>query len=312
MSPLPELKLTRGRSILHFIEVQCGRRMETLQKEDRTKVDEASDQSHDTEKVSSVWVSVYDKTGERAQHTQWVIKEQPVTLVLNGRELVTLLCAGHHLDELAAGFLHGEGFLQRPGDLTKLQVDQVTGKVEVEISNDASLADKLWMKRTITSGCGKGSLFYYVLDALRSKPVESALRITPEQVLGRVEDLNRLSETYRRTHGVHNTALATPREIILFRDDIGRHNAVDMIVGHSFLNSVTLGDKLLITTGRLTSEILIKAAKVGVPVLVSRNTATTLAIELALSLKITLIGYARAGKFTVYSGEERIVDVGGS
>jgi FdhD protein len=220
--------------------------------------------------------------------------------------LVTLLCAGHHLDELAAGFLHGEGFLQRRADLTKLEVDPVAGKVEVEISGDAPLANELWMKRTITSGCGKGSLFYYALDALLSKPVESSLRITPDQVLGRVEDLNRLSETYRRTHGVHNTALATPREIILFRDDIGRHNAVDMIVGHSFLNSVTLSDKLLITTGRLTSEILIKAAKVGIPVLVSRNTATTLAIKLALSLKITLIGYARAGKFTVYSGEERI------
>jgi FdhD protein len=293
---------------LHFIEIHCERKIETMQTEDIPKVDETSDQDHDIEKVSSVWASVYDKTGERAQSTQWVIKEQPVSLVLNGRELVTLLCAGHHLDELAAGFLHGEGFLQRPEDLTKLEVDPVAGKVEVEISNDAPLANELWMKRTITSGCGKGSLFYYALDALLSKPVESTLRITPEQILGRVEDLNRLSETYRRTHGVHNTALATPREIILFRDDIGRHNAVDMIVGYSFLNSVTLGDKLLITTGRLTSEILIKAAKVGVPVLVSRNTATTLAIKLALSLKITLIGYARAGKFTVYSGEERICD----
>lgn len=282
--------------------------METLQEEDRAKLDEAGDQSHDIEKVSSVWASVYDKRGERAQRAQWVIKEQPVSLVLNGRELVTLLCAGHHLDELAVGFLHGEGFLQRPADLIKLEVDEVAGKVEVEISGDASFANELWMKRTITSGCGKGSLFYYALDALLSKPVESSLRISPEQVLGRVEDLNRLSGTYRRTHGVHNTALATPREIVLFRDDIGRHNAVDMIVGHSFLNSVTLGDKLLITTGRLTSEILIKAAKVGIPVLVSRNTATTLAIQLALSLKITLIGYARVGKFTIYSGEERIHD----
>ena len=280
--------------------------MGTLQKEEATKVDEANNRSHDTEKVASVSASVYDKTGERTRRTQWVIKEQPVSLVLNGRELVTLLCAGHHLDELAAGFLHGEGFIQSRADLTRLEVDQAAGKVEVEVSNDASLANKLWMKRTITSGCGKGSLFYYALDALLSKPVESTLRITPEQVLGRVEDLNKLSETYRRTHGVHNTALATPREIVLFRDDIGRHNAVDMIVGHSFLHSVTLHDKLLITTGRLTSEILIKAAKVGVPVLVSRNTATTLAVELAMSLKITLIGYARAGKFTVYSGEERI------
>ena len=292
--------------------MELSLRMERLQKEDKTIVDEADDQGPDTEEVSSVSTTVYDKTGKRAKAAQWVIKEQPVSLVLNGRELVTLLCAGHNLDELAAGFLFGEGFLQHPGELTRLHVDQVAGKVEVETSSDASLASELWMKRTITSGCGKGSLFYYVLDALRSKPVESALRITPEQVQGRVEDLNRLSETYRRTHGVHNTALATPREIILFRDDIGRHNAVDMIVGHSFLHSVTLDDKILITTGRLTSEILIKAAKVGIPILLSRNTATTLAIELALSLKITLIGYARAGKFTVYSGEERIVDAAGS
>ncbi|MBN1103545.1 MAG: formate dehydrogenase accessory sulfurtransferase FdhD [Deltaproteobacteria bacterium] len=277
-----------------------------MQKEDTPKLDEADDRGHDTEKVSSVWASVYDRRGERVHRPHWIIKEQPVSLFLNGRELVTLLCAGHHLEELAAGFLYGEGFLQHREDLTRLEVDQVERKVDVEVSGDASLPDKLWMKRTITSGCGKGSLFYYALDALLSKPVKSTLRITPEQVLGRVEDLNRLSETYKRTHGVHNTALATPWEILLFRDDIGRHNAVDMIVGHSFLNSVALEDKLLLTTGRLTSEILIKAAKVGIPVLVSRNTATTLAIELALSLNITLIGYARAGKFTVYSGEERV------
>jgi FdhD protein len=113
----------------------------------------------------------------------------------------------------------------------------------------------------------------------------------------------------RRTHGVHNTALADSERIILFRDDIGRHNAVDMIVGHVFLNGIPLGDKMLITTGRLTSELLIKAAKVNIPVLVSRNTATSLAVELAVSLGITLIGFARAGKFTVYSGEERL-DVG--
>ena len=116
-----------------------------------------------------------------------------------------------------------------------------------------------------------------------------------------------MSQTYRRTHGVHNSAVADGDRIVLFRDDIGRHNAVDMIVGHFFLNGLSLEDKLLITTGRLTSEILIKAAKVSIPVLVSRNTATSLAVELARSLNITLIGYARAGKFTVYSGEERIV-----
>jgi FdhD protein len=123
-----------------------------------------------------------------------------------------------------------------------------------------------------------------------------------------VEDLHHQSETYRRTHGVHNTALAEPGRIVLFRSDIGRHNAVDMVVGHGFLNGIPFGEKLLLTTGRLTSEILIKCAKVGIAVLVSRNTATTLAVELAKALNITLIGYVRGGKFTVYSGNERIAE----
>jgi len=262
------------------------------------------------EKVSEVRSWVYDKNGLTVERSQWVISEQAVTLYLNGREMVTLLCAGHHLDELAAGFLHAEGFVQTLEDLTKIDVDEAAGKIEVTTRTDPALAASLWSKRTITSGCGKGSVFYYALDALLSKPVEGSLRITPDQIFGRIEDLNRLSETYRRTHGVHNCALATPEKIVLFRDDIGRHNAVDMIVGHVFLNGISLDDKLLITTGRLTSEIIIKAAKVGVPAIVSRNTATSLAIELAGSLRITLIGYARGGKFSVYSGKERIDDCG--
>lgn len=258
------------------------------------------------EKAIPVASRIYDRQGFHDSH-QWVIKEQPVTLYLNQREMVTLLCAGHHLDELAVGFFCGEGFLQNLVDLENVSVNGSEGKVLVTVGSDLSLVETLWQKRTITSGCGKGSMFYYAIDALMSKPVASSIQISPDQVRARVEDLNRLSETYRRTHGVHNTALALPDRIVSFRDDIGRHNAVDMIVGHSFLNGVPLHDKILITTGRLTSEILIKAAKVGIPVLISRNTATSLAVELAASLNITLIGYARAGKFTVYSGFERIV-----
>lgn len=267
-----------------------------------------SEKDLDQERVSEVSSWVYNKNGPAVERIQWVISEQAVTLYLNGREMVTLLCAGHHLEELAAGFLHAEGFVQKPEDLIKLEVDEASGKIDVVTRIDPALANRLWSKRTITSGCGKGSIFYYALDALLSKPVESSLTITPDQIFGRVEDLNRLSETYRRTHGVHNTALATPDKILLFRDDIGRHNAVDMIVGHVFLHGIALQDKLLITTGRLTSEIIIKLAKVGIGVIVSRNTATTLAIELARSLNITLIGYARGGKFSVYSGKERIGD----
>lgn len=263
------------------------------------------------EKVSSVTAWVYGRSGVGEERLQPVIKEQPVTLFLNGQEMVTLLCAGHHLDELALGFLHAEGFLKKPEDLLELKVDETSGRVDVKTGTETPLANQLWMKRTITSGCGKGSIFYFALDALMSKPIESGLQLTPRQIVDRVEDLNRLSETYRKTHGVHNTILATPDEVLLFRDDIGRHNAVDMVVGHLFMHGIPLEDKMLITTGRLTSEILIKTAKVKIPVLISRNTATSLAIEVARALNITLIGYARAGKFIVYSGAERIRRDGG-
>ncbi len=251
---------------------------------------------------------VYDKSGLVAERSRLVIVEKPITLYLNGREMVTLLCAGHHLDELSVGFFHAEGFIESREDLESVQVDLEAGKVEIQAKTESEMLDRVWMKRTVTSGCGKGSLFYYALDALLSKPVQSDITFKASQLLERVEDLNRLSETYRQTHGVHNTALALPERIVLFRDDIGRHNAVDMIVGHVFLNDIPLDDKILLTTGRLTSEMLIKAAKVNIPVIVSRNVATTLAVELAKSLNITLIGFSRAGKFTVYSCRERIVD----
>lgn len=271
---------------------------------------ESPNENRTSEKVSSVDARVYDRNGLVQERLQPVIKEQPVTLFLNGQEMVTLLCAGHHLDELALGFFHAEGFLKKREDLQELKVDQAVGRVDVTTSTDTPLASQLWMKRTITSGCGKGSIFYFALDALMSKPIQSDLRLATGQIVDRVEDLNRLSETYRKTHGVHNMVLATPGEVLLFRDDIGRHNAVDMVVGHLFMHGIPLDDKIFITTGRLTSEIIIKAAKVRIPVLISRNTATSLAIELARSLNITLIGYARAGKFTVYSGWERILQTG--
>lgn len=258
--------------------------------------------------IVSVPARVYDREGLKAEVDQTLTREHPVTLHLNGREVVTLLCAGHHLDELAAGFFYAEGFLRSPEDLEAIRVDAAAGRVEVVTTGEPAIASQLWSKRTVTSGCGKGSAFYHALDALLSKPCQSPLRVSSSQILDRMEELNRLSETYRRTHGVHNTALATADELLVFRDDIGRHNAADMVVGHVFLKGIPLGDKLLLTTGRLTSEILLKAARVGVPILVSRNAATGLAVELATKLNLTLIGYARAGRFTVYSGSERIRD----
>jgi FdhD protein len=263
--------------------------------------------SSPAEHVRTVDARTWDRRGLQLERQHWVIQERAYTLHLNGRECITLLCAGHHVDELAVGFFHGEGFLDKLEDLREVVVDQEAGTVDVLTTIESPLPERLWQKRTVTTGCGKGSLFYYALDALLSKPVESSLTVFPRQIVDRIDDLNRLSETYRHTHGVHNTALVEPDRVILFRDDIGRHNAVDMIAGYVFMNRISLCDKLLLTTGRLTSEIIIKAAKIGLAMIVSRNTASSLAIELARSLNITLIGYARAGKFTVYSRFDRVV-----
>ncbi|HBZ54970.1 MAG TPA: formate dehydrogenase accessory sulfurtransferase FdhD [Syntrophobacteraceae bacterium] len=259
-----------------------------------------------TENTVSVAAFICESDGEARIRQQHLIRERPVTIFVNDQELVTLLCTGHHLDELAAGFLRAEGFIESREDVRQLETDAEAGIVRITICQDTSFLEKLWNKRTITSGCGKGTLFYHAVDALLAEPVNSMVRIDPLQIWERMQDLSRLSQTYRHTHGVHNTALADPDNILLFRDDIGRHNAVDMIIGYSLLHGLSLADKILITTGRLTSEILIKAAKVGLPVLASRNTATSLAVELATALNITLIGYVRNGKSTVYSGHHRV------
>ncbi|ROR01665.1 formate dehydrogenase accessory sulfurtransferase FdhD [Desulfosoma caldarium] len=260
----------------------------------------------DVEKVASVPVFIYSPDGLCEQRVQWVIEETPVTLYINGKELVTLLCAGHHLDELAVGFAYAEGFLDNLEELHELRIDHEQGRIFLEVQGKDHLAFDLWNKRTISSGCGKGTVFYHALDALLARPMAQGPIFSARTVWERMEDLHGLSQTYKRTHGVHNCALADAEGIVVFRDDIGRHNAVDMLVGHSLLNELPLTDKMLVTTGRLTSEIVIKAAKVGLPCLVSRNTATTLAIRLAQDVNMTLIGYARAGKFTVYTGKQRL------
>ncbi len=274
-----------------------------MERHDGERVPRGLGQAGETRTVRTL---VYDREGATGEAFQEVANERPVTLYLNGRELVTLLCLGHHLDELAVGFLRGEGFLLDRSDLEGVEVDAGAGAVRVATAGEPQLASRLWEKRTVTSGCGKGSLFHYALDALMARPVEGGVQIAPAQVLDRVLDLNRSSVGLRRTHGAHTAGLATPAAMLVVREDIGRHNAVDMIVGNCFLGGRSLDDKLLVTTGRLTSEIVIKCAKLGLSVLVSVHAATALAVELARSLGITLVGYTRRGRFTVYNGEHRI------
>jgi FdhD protein len=237
-----------------------------------------------------------------------VVREAPLTIYLNNQEIVTLLCLGDYPRTLAVGFLLSEGLLNRRKDLKAVLVEAESGVVRVEAREDTKLREKLYLRRTITSGCGKGTTFYHSLDALTTKKVESPLHIHTGQVFDLMKKMTDQSDLYKLTGGTHNSALAALEGLVLFRADIGRHNAVDKIFGECFLEDIPLGDKILITTGRSTSEILIKTARMGIPVLISRSAATTLAISLARQVGVTLVGYVRGKNLIVYTGRHRVSD----
>jgi FdhD protein len=235
-----------------------------------------------------------------------VPQEVPITIYLNDHEIVTLLCLGDHLKSLAVGFLKSEGLIAERARLGPISVDEVNRLVRVTVEEDTELNEKLFLRRTVTSGCGKGITFYNALDALVNEKIRSSLSIRIDQVFQLMRGLAEASELYRMTGGVHNSALATVEDLVLFRTDIGRHNAVDKIYGECFLNNIPLEDKVLLTSGRITSEILMKTGRMGIPILISRSGATTLAISLANQIGVTLIGYVRVKKLVVYTGRERI------
>ena len=253
-------------------------------------------------------VEVLRITKDRCRHARVsVVREIPLTIFLNDREIITLLCTGAHVENLAIGFLKSEGMLQHLNNLQRVETDKDGQTVLVYTNEPTEMAEKLFGKRTLTSGCGKGTIFYNVIDSLQSQPLKNQVTIRVDQVRKLMSELHKRSELYRRSRGVHNCGLATTKKILLFRADIGRHNAVDMIMGECFLKEIDTSDKILITTGRITSEILIKAAKMKIPALISRSAATSLSLDLAHKLNMTVIGYVRGGSILAYTGGENLI-----
>ncbi len=235
-----------------------------------------------------------------------VTAEAPVTIFLNGSELVTLLCTPEKIDRLALGFLQSEGLISTIEELESIRVLEKEGLVEIELKNRADLAGKLYGKRTVTSGCGKGTVFFNVLDSLRSRPLEGRMTVKADRILDLVNSLQERALVFKQTGGVHSAALADREQLLYFYEDIGRHNAVDKIIGECLINGVATDDKVIVTSGRLSSEILLKAAKLKIQLLVSRSAPTSLSIELAETLNITLVGFARGRRMNVYSHPWRV------
>ncbi len=245
---------------------------------------------------------------ERKETEDFITVESPVTIYLNGNELVTLLCTPEKIDRLALGFLRSEGLLSSYGEVEKLSVDEEQGFIHVELKEKTGLAEKLYGKRTVTSGCGKGTVFFNVLDSLRSKPLTGKLVVDIATVFKLMNDLQQKSELFKTTGGVHSAAIADESGILFFHEDIGRHNAIDKIIGECILADISTRDKIMISSGRLSSEILLKTAKLEIQLLLSRSAPTSLTIELADSLNITLVGFIRGSRMNVYTHQWRIAD----
>lgn len=230
-----------------------------------------------------------------------LIIEYPFTIFLDDNEIITLLCSPKSLKELTIGFLYSEGFIDNVSNIKDISIDEENGIAYVYLWERKSLTEKLQGKRTITSGCGKGTLFYNVLDSFKSKKIEKPLNIKVEEIKTLIKEFNFKSELFLNTGGVHSCALCSKTGILIFEEDIGRHNALDKILGKAFIDNMELSDKIVLVSGRISSEMLIKVAKRGIPVIISRAAPTSLSVELARELNIMIVGFARGEKMNIYS-----------
>ena len=235
-----------------------------------------------------------------------VATEFPVTIILNNQELVTLLCSPADLRYLAVGFLYSEGLLTSKDEIKKILVDDERGVVRVGTVEEKELAQDVLFKRIISTGCGRGASFYSTADAASQK-VESLMEISTDEVFTLVNEFQHGSHLYLTTHGVHSAALCDRKNILVFGEDIGRHNAIDKIFGKCLLEDTPTDNRVIITSGRITSEILHKVSKRGIPIIISISAPTNLGVRIADSLGITLVASVRGKKMNVYTSDWRIV-----
>lgn len=230
-----------------------------------------------------------------------VVCEYPLTIFLNDQEFITLLCSPKSLKNLSIGFLYSEGIIKSASDIDSINIDEKMGYAYIKIGNISKFAKQLYGKRVITTGCGKGSIFYNALDSLKCKQFKNNLDIDYKKLLDIMKLFNKKSELFLETGGVHSVGLIDGDDILYFEEDIGRHNALDKIIGNCLIDNVNIEDKAIITSGRITSEIVLKCAKLGIGCIISRSAPTNLAIDTGKKLNIEIIGFARGNKLNVYN-----------
>jgi FdhD protein len=250
----------------------------------------------------AVAVQAIDHTGARV--TTKVPTERSLTLFLNGREVVTAMTIGDYPHELAVGYLLNQGMLRVDDTITGVDYDEELSVVVVRTERKTNYEEKL-RKKTQTSGCAQGTAFGDLLDVIEGVSLPRA-ELRTSWLYRLTHEINTIPSLYLEAGAIHGAVLCERDQPLVFMEDVGRHNAVDKIAGHMHRHGIAGGDKIFYTTGRLTSEMVIKTVRMGIPILISRSGFTAWGVELACRAGLTLIGRARGRRFLAVSGAERI------
>ena len=251
-------------------------------------------------------VTAIDQYGE--QREVRVSGELPLTLKVDDREVVTLMTLGTHPELLALGYLRNQRLIEHISDIKSVEVDWEKETVQVSTIKGEGIRD--WQeklsKRTVTTGCGQGTVFSCTLDKLYDQKLPQ-VKVKQSLLYDLLKTISQHNEVYKQAGAVHGCALCQYTNILDFVEDVGRHNAADAISGKMWLEGISGADKIFYTTGRLTSEIVMKVTHMGIPIVLSRSGVTHMGLELARDLGVTLIARAKGRAFLVYNGGENII-----
>ena len=231
-----------------------------------------------------------------------VVREQPLTVYVNDERFLTLLCSPFQLEALVVGYLWMEKVIDDLAEISRLEISDVDGRADVTLTHPVVLPTE----RILTSGCGGGITFR--IDPRLFPRLQSTLRVSAPQLAARLKELFGQAHHYQASRGIHGAALADHDRLLVVAEDVGRHNAVDKVKGEAMRKGIPTVDRVLLSTGRVSSEMLLKAARMGVPVVASRTSPTEMAVGLAEQLGITVIGYLRSDSLNLYAGDALRVD----
>lgn len=245
-----------------------------------------------------------DQFGEPIQ--VHVVTEKPLTLFLNSQEIVTLMTIGDYPDLLAAGYLLNQGMLRSGEDIAAIEHDPELETVVVRTHAPTDFEEKL-KKKVRTSGCAQGTVFGDLMEEIEGIVLSKSARLKTSWLYALQKKINTAPSLYLKAGAIHGCVLCQEDRPLIYMEDVGRHNAVDKIAGYMALKGVRPDDKIFYTTGRLTSEMIIKTVKMGIPILASRSGFTAWGVELARQADLTLIGRMRGKRFVALSGLDRLV-----